>query len=149
MRPALQLLVLLCHIAAVPADVDGMQCYSCGGLVSDQPGRSCAEFDEALSWSLFVVTCPEDHICVKTSSLYSGEEDREFRGCGARQSWYGLKHELGCREADMPDSQTQFCFCDTPLCNAAPSQRTAPGLGTVLTVAVMAAAGAGVLRPHR
>ena len=64
-----------------PSPAAGMECYSCGGLVSglvtDQPGASCAEFREALSWSLFVVTCPEDHICVKTTSTYSGEDDRE------------------------------------------------------------------------
>ena len=67
-----------------------MQCYSCGGLVSDQPGASCAEFREALSWSLFVVTCPEDHICVKTTSLYSGEEDRESGDTGSGK-WHGLE----------------------------------------------------------
>ncbi|XP_037077261.1 uncharacterized protein LOC119098448 [Pollicipes pollicipes] len=137
--------LLLCQLAPAPAAA-GIDCYACGGLVSDQPGGSCREFRNALTWSLFTVTCADDEICAKTASLYTGQEDREFRGCAAREAWFGLRHPLGCRPANTSDSQTEFCLCDTRLCNAGTRRRPPAALWML---AVLALALALALRPER
>jgi len=125
--------LLLCQMACSPSDAE-LDCYSCGGLEQ----TSCPEFREALSWSVFRATCPDQHVCVKQTSLYSGEEHREIRGCGEREASFGLRHEMGCRRANTSESRTEFCFCDAPLCNAAVGQ-TPPGVVSAAAVAALVA----------